>query len=856
MKKIVSIALTAALLIPFAAGCKNAGGGGETFGYKTSDGLLQTGPKQQRWLSIPDSRLVINPYNFEGAGGDVTELMYSSSPAMPLNIGYLDPYINESRGRYVGSVVELYETAVTAGAGPEEAFRPDYAFEEGWKYDRKELELALSAEDGTAVMTLRPDAPYDWAWVTLTADVDFDKNPYFNINVPECRGRWAVKVAGAGISGDIAIKPDNNETGMFSIDMAAAINADPGLKEPLTGVKKIEIRIFVVIKDSPLTFSGVSVMYMGGRFITEAAEYNTEWLPYALNFTASYPNGLKLSGQDFFADEKTVVRRVEVLAPGRFCAAAGYKGSAAADGPDTLVFNSEGYKCALTFNNSKPGAVFGDNILSFYENHVYMAAGAGKKDRPVTNGAYMLDFGEVEAGDVFVFAFALDTAASETAAVTADSRAAADIGNAGAAISARRLYWDEYLKKVPIPRNFALSNIDTRGVTPDEVERLYYISWIFMAQAVLPSNPELGYPYRQVSCGKPSMWGYGHALSSYSATFESFFGMWALAYTMPDEAWDSFLGIMSLVDEQGVIGGESICSEKAHTALLLYNATGDAEKLGSVFGALERYLTWRMDNPRWIFSIYTPNVNQKDSDFVVSLLRDIDFMQEICAILEKPDRLVHWKAARDKMSENYEKWFFDGHDTPMQYYDAATGQAAAGWTLWVSKGMVLDNLSDKCRDMLMGRFSEEYDPAKSFSGMNMVKYQCHANLTYGLIQYGYADTAREMIQAAVRDVVISGIFAEVYHPGIPITVEGVRPSANGAAIMIDYVMAMNGFLFQWGGPAALNLFGDAAVDNIRMKGKVLNLSVADGKAKLSGSFIGKGAAVFDVPEDSFARYSE
>ncbi len=65
-------------------------------------------------------------------------------------------------------------------------------------------------------------------------------------------------------------------------------------------------------------------------------------------------------------------------------------------------------------------------------------------------------------------------------------------------------------------------------------------------------------------------------------------------YVMPDVAWDAYIGMMSLVDEEGMLAGESLPSEKAHTAYVLYNLTGDSDKLNIVYDNIARYLKWRV----------------------------------------------------------------------------------------------------------------------------------------------------------------------------------------------------------------------------------------------------------------------
>ncbi len=98
------------------------------------------------------------------------------------------------------------------------------------------------------------------------------------------------------------------------------------------------------------------------------------------------------------------------------------------------------------------------------------------------------------------------------------------------------------------------------------------------------------YPYPQLATGKASLWDEGEPRAPFSAAWESFLGTQFYAFIDPQTAVASFKGLMSLVDQEGMLGGESLPSRKAQTAMVLYRLTGDREMLKETY---PRYVgTW------------------------------------------------------------------------------------------------------------------------------------------------------------------------------------------------------------------------------------------------------------------------
>ena len=252
-------------------------------------------------------------------------------------------------------------------------------------------------------------------------------------------------------------------------------------------------------------------------------------------------------------------------------------------------------------------------------------------------------------------------------------------------------YWDTYLSRVPQPVDFSLRSIDAKGVTPEQVKATYYKAWVFLAQSVLCPDPAV-YPYYQLVAGKPSLWDHGHKSSPFSAAWESFVGMQLYGYINPSISWSALKGMLSLVDDEGMLGGESLPSKKAETAWILYQLTGDVRSLEEVYPALSRYLDWRIKNPRWIYLGMTPE-NEKDIEFVVAGLIDIKCMVQIADVLGKKVDAGDWENKYQSLFSQCLNWFWDSPQAlPVQHLNQFKGRDT--FPVQITTGLYLDELSD------------------------------------------------------------------------------------------------------------------------------------------------------------------
>ena len=766
--------------------------------------LRQTGIDSQRWLSVPLSRVVINPFQFN-SHETTTHSQYSDRPTIPLNIGYLDPYATDGTGRWLEDLLTVYEDS--NGEGSAELQYEAELWDSGAWTVSGNGHVDFSAEDGELVMTVLPGASEPWQYAAQPISLDLDANPILTITVDSCEGTWALKVCENGKVDEVIVS-DTSKTGTYTYDLAAALKRGGKFE----GV----IKLFSIGYDKELVVSRMDIKTVSGVRV-EAADYTTAWTPMALEFDATYPGGLQLSGFDTFADEDTVLRTITAKQSGAYTLVGAIAGKASyADG--VITVRCGGYTYAISWDNTAIKPVFYDEIT---------AALANVSGSTSPNGAafFALCVESANAGDTLTVAVTVKSDA--TAAKECATDAAAALAAPDAAVTARttwETYWQKYLQRVPRPERFALEVVDTKSVSPKDIEQMYYIAWIFLGQNTLPENPEIDYPYPQVCCGKPSMWGYGDAKSAYSASWESFFGIQLLGYVLPDVAWSSLEGLMSLVEEDGMLGGESLPSEKAHSAWLLYELTGDKDRLAGMYDAIGRYLDWRIENPRWIYLEHN-NVTSADADFVTSALIDIEYMQKISDILGKADQVEVWKQKHAALLKNYYKWNFDEQGNVYQYCDKISFARTSGCAIWTTKGLLIDGLDDQHKTWLMKRLHTEYSRTGSFAGFTGVKYPEVSHTILGLNKVGENTVARTMAEISARDIIRVGMLSENYTNYPDPTPTGVRPAMFGCALMIDSVLMMNGFDYQ--NARAIDLGGTGSVSNVTIRGEIKSFTLSE-----------------------------
>lgn len=743
-----------------------------------SSDLKESGLNQRRDLSLPGSQLVVNPYNFRIPPGQKNVSAYSSSAMLPLNAGYLNtraphrelPDLNvlHLRRAFPG------RTSIAWQASLEDPALWDTSEGITLQASQQELKAHIHKQARHDVQSLR---------FRRLITVNVDDAPNLEIVIPRSSSLWAVKIHREGDSSDRTLRQENTGTGTYCFD----IPAETGWK----GRQSFELTIYLIGKGTEMVMSQLSLRG-AERVLFTADTWDTQWEPHQLSFQGKYVDGTCIDGFDFFYDSETLVRNFRVTKQGMnpLVTSGQYNGNLTKVDRNTLLIQSEHYNYAVSFKLPPKGEI------TFYQNYTDLIAGHNRLVSPPETGYWSVSDifdSTLDTNILISYSFA-DPYLPIDSLIKRAQKPIADPSSISSQLQRRRLFWDELLKSVPHPSYFGLQEVEAKGVETDEIRDAYYKAWIFLAMNVL--SPDLiHFPYPQIATGKPSLWADGHSDAPFSAAWESFIGMQLYAYIDPEVSWAAFSGLMSLVDETGVLGGESLPSRKAQTALLLYRLTGDKGKLARNYPALKRYMNWRLRYPMWVYKeVSLLSETQKDADFVVSAIVDLQALDTIASLLELPADQAMWSTKRQQFFDHYLNWFWEHPDAiPVQLYDTETRRRTAGHAIWVSSGLTIDLLTHPHLTGMMKLFNEQFDTGKSFAGFPMPKYPEMAFTARGLLAKGYHAKARQLMECSVRDIIRSGpIFAEQYTLDSPPNGDGVRPSIFGMAQLIDFVLLLDG----------------------------------------------------------------
>lgn len=444
-------------------------------------------------------------------------------------------------------------------------------------------------------------------------------------------------------------------------------------------------------------------------------------------------------------------------------------------------------------------------------------------------GVWALDLGNLRAGEEVVVSVHFRRA-SESSLSHTGIRSFHDV------LHTRELYWNERLGTVPRPAGFDLHFLNRPEAHPDAVRRMYYRAWAFLISNSLPPMPENGYSYPQIACGKPSLWAEGHPMASASAQWESFVAMQLMAWIDPDLAWSAFEGMMSLVDDNGTLGGEGLPSRHVQTAWVLYQLTGAADRLHSVYPAMKRLLLWKASDPRWIFKDQTPP-GLKDAEFVVHALMDMFWAMHVCQALNLYEEVAFWREHIDLLAEDYRRWFWDDPQSEPHFtFHELTGRHSGDRRSWSLQGLALPEwiLGDDRRRSLLVLLRTMMDDRVPFLIRGLNKFpQCNFTMV-GAWTHGTPEEAAILAEAGMSAVTMAGEFAECYTDEFPVQVWGVAPSVFGAASIIDCALWHNGVILGDGLPILARMPNAVGVSNFRLMGSTFGVEYCGSGVTLYG----------------------
>ncbi|XHR27308.1 MAG: hypothetical protein ACFUZC_15330 [Chthoniobacteraceae bacterium] len=528
-----------------------------------------------------------------------------------------------------------------------------------------------------------------------------------------------------------------------------------------------------------------------------ASSRKTVWYPYKLGIEADYGHGVRLAGWDAFINkDDTLIRMLEV------------RGSV---GKALCLTGKIDKNIQVTWDaDSQALVVAGKNY--FYALRFAQLNGDAMEVKSIVQKPTITEAGwrlELPLGTEpvrYAIGFGFSTPLQGRAVALKRANEAFEHPVAMSLLRAKAAT-EQFLRKVPAPKNWGFEAVDAFGVTPQTHRNSYYMAWTFLYQSIIDALPETpAFPYPQMSLGKGALWDGGEHTSPATCGWESFLGIQWLSFVDPSTAWQAYEGIMSRVDEEGRLGGESLPSRKAQTAWVLFSQKPDMKRLAVVYPAIKRYLLWREQNPRWIWGENKHNVaDEKDMEFVVSWLIDIEYAARIAEALGKRDEAAMWRGKSQPMVDNMGKWFFSDPKELHQYYFEKSGVHSLTARNEVRPVMILSafgipNLPQEMVGRLSELFTAIHKPAAANDGFDYLKYPDNDFLAYGLIERKMP-AAREFIEAVTRDCIRSGEFAETIEMerGNPKS-GGVKPSLFNPMNIIEFTWLMNDVRYDSGRP--------------------------------------------------------
>lgn len=725
------------------------------------------------------------------------------------------------------------------------------------------------------------------------SNVNLTKTAMLSVKVPASTGKWAIKVNDG--SGDTTLQGDVAATGTFSYNIANLTG--------WSGTKTFTVKVFQIgdgASGTSTSFDRLSI-HSGsdGTALATANSVDYSWTPAALTMAGTYSSGTVTSNEFFTANDRDAYTRLLTSTLTEDLIVAGAAESTPTYDAGQHVITVPGEWATRSISVPAAGEV------KFYSSKSAFLSGNGATTAPTSatrfwsvtlpgTGTYAIGVGWAVNAAQNNPGTALTAAATSATAAAVPATATT---NQQHWVSA----WDDYLAKTPVVQDFSIQRVATGGVTGAQMEHFYYKAWIGLEMNVLPATPETGNHYAQLGTGKPSMWMNGTPGTRNVASWDSLLGMQQLVYTDPANAWASYEGMMALVEDSpsatvpsdtaygtlGELGGESLPSRKAQTAWILYQATGDQQKLESIYDKLKLHLNWERYNMRWVLGSHN-YLDERDSEFVTSLIYDLKYAIKIAQQLGNTTDMALWSSWIPELTNDYEQWFFpttqdaagktwstvqkvyldttrstspsadDGESTP--YRNSSGAWVDPGWSFYTSTAFVIDGLDATSKAKVRARFDADFDETKQLAGLGSfaIKAPDAQLITYGLLDQGTAtsaDDATVLVNSLNRDMVKSGWFAEVYYAngniGDTVGSRGVRPSLFGISNYLDNIFIANGVRIDDGNPSIVRLDGaTGGVSGLTYLGKSLNVDLDGTQAKLSGDAVTLGTlpTTVDVSE--------
>ncbi|OXU15312.1 hypothetical protein [Sedimentisphaera salicampi] len=718
--------------------------------------IINNSSEHWRWLSLPGSRLVLNP------SWEVKEPIGAMRKDLALDIGY-----------WFGGKCWKLRDAVAITASENSKIKENNTLSLASAEEFTEIETwqtsNLNSKATEYGLKLTSEKDYGYAAFELPSSFSLKKLKV-SIDIAETDGKWGLKFnSGKGPDRPVVVA-QTHHTGLhtYNVDLSEMKNKG---KKPL-------VKIFAVGKDKSVWIRSLKLTTVleAGK---EAEEIHTAWQPHKLTFKSKYEGyNIMMQGFDSLAGDNTVVRQIEFSNPWqRYVYLSGFFNNCnlLSGEPGVLVFGREEFNYAISFfKQSANGRLRRIKAKpNFYQDFWLFKYKPAKNETMVVS----IGFSTVSEGVETALERAEDISAKEDILASTTSR------------------WQELLNKIPVPENFGIEKVHPRGISGDDHKLFYYGAWCFLLSDILPVMPENKYGYPQIATGKPSGWNAGASKAKATAAWDSFVAQQLLGHICPQTAWDAFEGIMTQVDQTGWLEGECLPSRKAQTAWVLYDITQNINRLKNVYPAVKRYLLWREKNPRWIYESH--NIpSEKDSSFITAWLADVKHAIKIAETLGKDEDVQMWQRRYKAMIPKYRKWLFhtDGSYTENFYFTDRGKHSHPSRPnseqSYVLKGLYISDLPEKMNQDLIRYYEDVHNHNERLVGFDFIKYPEAQYIALGLIEQGLHEKAQEFINAIIRDTVITGEFTEVLEKGNT-EPAGVVPSLFTAVQMIDFTLMKN-----------------------------------------------------------------
>lgn len=704
--------------------------------------------QDDRYLSAPDSPLVINPFAFEAAEPAIRQADLADRPTLPLSVGVCCSPPTLGLGAVFADACLVYERQ-NRKEEPHLIWEADFA-----------AGCPFREPDGVQAADGMPDGLH----IGIDPSSAHPNDHRVSVALPSgsrcCLLTGTVTHLSPGSKYAVTLREENgtahcllytHRPGSFGFLLEEYTRApgDPALS--------VEICVYEG-SGHVCTLSSLRLW----RFrpaVASAVSFSRRWHPTVLSTAAEFPGKSAAVLTDRIVSPHTVERRLRYRSSAGLVLAG--RCDAATFSPNgDLRLCADGVSFKLTISTHP--------ALRFYPDALAFFSGRGTTVPDAQTRFWSAELPPCAADDGLSLRFTEDAAPAEAIQTARE----------------RRRSFARWLEQVPAPRRFSTGALSD-SPSPETARRAYYTAWAQLWADILPAG-KAGGSAGCITTGKASLWAYGAPETPYAASWETFYGLMLLSYPDPEHAWDMYLSYMRQTDENGMLGGESLPSIKARTARQLYSRLPDRKRLSEVLPALERYLQWRLRNLRWIYLNRTPNREEKDLDFAVAALVDISHLIAICRELSLEDKAVFWEERAGWLFHNFSNWFFAPGAAPAQYYYSDSGRREAGIPLVVTKALCLPQLLADQRQALLTLFDSVFDPNLPFGGFSHVKMENMSYTLHGLWISGRQDTARQLAAITVRDIIRSGFFAEEYLlSGADALPSGVRPSLFGCTLLID-----------------------------------------------------------------------